>query len=145
MMSKKLNFVNVSAALVVVLGMNLLVFAGDNETRLETRLTSTAEGPAKRVQPAAPALASGKAKFEMRPDRIRLSVEVEDVVASEEVEVFVNGASIGTVAIDAAGGADINLDSRDGDSVPILKAGHLVEVRATSDGALILSGMLESK
>ena len=135
MMSKNV-FVNACAALVVVLGTNLPVFAGDDETKLETRLISTSEG-----EP----LASGKAKFEMRPDRIRLSVEVEDVFATEEVEVFVNGASIGTVAIDAAGGADINLDSRDGDTVPILEAGDLVEVRATSDGALILSGMLEPK
>ncbi len=136
MMSKKMIFVNACAGLVVILGMNLPVFAGDNETKLEARLTSTAKGKS---------LASGKAKFEMRSDRIRLSVEVEDVLATKEVEVFVNGASIGTVAIDAVGGADINLDSRDGDSVPILKAGDLVEVRATSDGALILSGTLEPK
>ncbi len=135
MLSKKLIFVNVPAALAVVLGMNLLVFAGGNRTKLETRLSSTAEG-----EP----LASGKAKFEKRSDRIRLSVQVEDVVAAEEVEVFVDGASIGTVAIDAAGGADINLDSRDGDDVPVLEAGDLVEVR-TSGGTVILSGMLHEK
>lgn len=135
MLSKKLIFVNVPAALVVVLGMNLLVFAGGNRTKLETRLSSTT---------AAEPLASGKAKFEMRTNRIRLSVEVEDVFAAAKVEVFVNGASIGTVVIDAAGGADINLDSRDGDSVPVLEAGALVEVR-TSGGTVILSGMLEPK
>ncbi len=136
MMSKKMIFVNSCATLVLVLGMNLPVFGGGNRTKLETRLTSTAKGKS---------LASGKAKFEMRSDRIRLSVEVEDFVATEEVEVFANGASIGMVAIDAAGGADINLDSRDGDSVPILEAGDLIEVRASSDGALILSGTLEPK
>ncbi len=136
MMNKKLIFMSACAVLVVVLGMNLPVFAGGNRTKLETRLTSTAEGEQ---------LASGKAKFEMRSNRIRLSVEIEDFVATEAVEVFANGASIGMAAIDAAGGADINLDSRDGDSVPILEAGDLIEVRATSDGALILSGTLAPK
>lgn len=135
MTRNKLNFVNATGALLVLLGMHLSAFAGDNETRLESRLAATAEREA---------LASGKAKFEMRPDRIRLSVEVQDVAVAEQVEVFIDGDSIGIVAI-VAGGADINLDIRDGDSVPVLGAGALVEVRDTSDGALILSGTLEPK
>ncbi len=135
MMRNKLNFVNATGALVVLLGIQLSTFAGGNETRLQARLTATAEREA---------LASGKAKFEMRSDRIRLSVEIQDVAVAGQVEVFVDGTSIGVAAI-IAGGADINLDIRDGDSVPMLGAGALVQVRDTSDGALILSGLLEPK
>lgn len=135
MMRNKLNFVNATGAVVVLLGMHLSALAGGNETRLEASLTATAEREA---------LASGKAKFEMRSDRIRLSVEVQDVAVAGHVEVFVDGDSVGIVAV-IAGGADINLDIRDGDSVPMLGAGALVQVRDTSDGTLILSGMLQPK
>ncbi len=126
----------VFTAAAVVLGTSLLVFAGGSGTKLEGRLTATSEQES---------LASGKAKFEMRGDRIRLSVQVEDIVAAGEVAITVGGTSLGTVQINAVGQADVNLDARDGDVVPVLAAGDLVEVRDTADGTLILSGLLQEK
>ena len=121
------------ACMAVAMGLcvNMFVFAGGMETKLEVRLASTGTDP----------LASGKAKFEMRPDRVRFSTEVEDVGSATEIQVFAAGIDLGTLPI-VDGGADLNVDSRDGDTVPVLSAGDLVEVFNTTGNVLILSGNL---
>ncbi len=129
-----LNGRTVFTAAAVVLGTSLLVFAGGNRTRLEGRLTATSDQES---------LASGKAKFEMRGDRTRLSVQIEDIVAAGAVEITVGGTSLGTVQINAVGQADVNLDSRDGDFVPVLEDGDVIVV--TAGGTVILTGSLHEK
>lgn len=124
----------VFTAAAVVLGTSLLVFAGGGGTKLEGRLAATSP---------AESLASGKAKFEMRGDRTRLSVQIEDIVAAGAVEITVGGISLGTVQINAVGQADVNLDSRDGDSVPVLEDGDVIVV--TAGGTVILTGSLHEK
>ena len=132
MRSRTLNVLSIPVAAALALALNFMVLAHDGRTRLESRLTATSAEP----------LDSGKAKFEMRDDRVRFSTEVEDVAVAQQIEVVVAGMSLGTVAIDALGGADLNLDSRDGDTVPVLQDGDLVEVFDTNGNILILSGTL---
>lgn len=132
MRSRTLNALSIPVAAALALALNFMVLAHDGRTRLESRLTATSAEP----------LASGKAKFEMRDDRVRFSTEVQDVAVAQQIEVVVAGMSLGTVAIDALGGADLNLDSRDGDTVPVLQDGDLVEVFDTNGNILILSGTL---
>ena len=129
-----LNGRTVFTAAALVLGTSLLVFAGGSGVKLEGRLTATSDQES---------LASGKAKFEMRGDRARLSVQVEDIVAAGEVAITVGGTSLGTVQIDAFGQADVNLDSRDGNFVPVLQAGD--DIVVTAAGTVILSGSLHEK
>jgi hypothetical protein len=102
--------------------------SGTEEARLEAELRATQSDP----------LASGTAKWEIRPDRVKFSTEVEDVTTSGNHEVRVNGAVIGSVNV-VAGFGDLNLDSRDGDTVPTMNAGDLVQVRNPS-GRVILRG-----
>jgi len=108
--------------------------AFSSEIRLETRLMAT----------AADRLASGNAKFEVRPDRTRFSVEVEDVSTRGNHEIKINGTSVDLFVMVNLGVGDLNLDSRDGDTVPELKSGDVVQV-FNLDGTLILRGMLGSR
>ena len=114
----------------VLLGMLMLSSTvAAQETRLEGALTAAGGG-----------LQSGKAKYEQRNDRTRLSVEVEDLALIGTFTVKVNGTVVGTILV-LLGAGDLNLDTRDGDSAPTLSAGAKVEVFA-SNGALVLSGTI---
>jgi hypothetical protein len=137
-----------AAALVVVAAVGVAGIAvfranasGGTDVKVEVRLTNTGVDP----------LASGKAKGEQRPDRVRFGVEVEDVSTNggHEVRVTRNGTPVAdseglAVSVDALGFGDLNLDSRDGNTVPVVAAGDLVEVLNPS-GQVILSGTLVNK
>ncbi len=131
-MKNRRNVLIACMAVAMGLCINMFVFAGGPETKLRVRLTSTAADP----------LASGSAKFEMRPDRIRFSTECEDVASASNIRVVAGGNDMGTLPI-VAGFADLNLDSRDGDTVPVLSVGDLIEVFNTNGNVLILSGNLQ--
>lgn len=125
-------------------------------TKLEVRLDATDIDP----------LASGKSKWEQRfeedgvtLERQRTSTEVEDLSAEGAYEIIVSRDTTeppdGTfdtvissgemfVDVDALGFGDLNLDSRDGDSVPDMQDGDLIEV-FTPGGELVLSGVLQVK
>ena len=121
-------------------------FAGagtTTQTKLIAELTATNADP----------LASGKTKWEERFDagvleRRRTSTEVEDVATTgnHEVRVTRSGSPIATmtVSVDALGFGDLNLDSRDGDTVEVLAAGDLVEV-LNPNSDVILTGTLQLK
>ena len=93
---------------------------------------------------------SGNAKWESRADRVRLSVEVEDLGADRTLIVDVTrlvdgvGTNVFTVTIttDAVGFVDLNLDSRLGDAVPELLAGDTVSVTDAATGEPVLVGVL---
>ncbi len=131
-MKNRRNVLIACMAVAMGLCINMFVFASGAETKLRVRLTATEAEP----------LASGSAKFEMRPDRIRFSTEVEDVASATEIHVFAAGNDMGTLPI-VLGFADLNLDSRDGDTVPVLSVGDLIEVFNTNGNVLILSGNLQ--
>src|SRR5262245_33787179 len=109
---------------------------GRDEVRLEAALDPTAVDPN----------ASGRARFESRPDRSELQVDVDDISVTDEVDVFVNGSFIGTIALDDDGGGRLELNSRNGDAVPALRDGDEIEVVDANDGVtLILSGILRPR
>jgi hypothetical protein len=85
--------------------------------------------------------ASGTAKFELRPDRIKFSAEVEDLAVTNEIFVFVQGVFVGSQAVDPFGFADLDLDSRLGDVVPMMEVGDRVDIY-DENGNLILMGIL---
>jgi hypothetical protein len=112
------------------------------EIRLRARLTGNAIGNL---------VPSGHADFRERAGRfVRFSAEVEDVnlPVDSELEVFVSPSSVcsgtllGTVELGPAPfrGADLNLDTRDGDTVPPMAVGNIVSV--CFNGAPIVSGKL---
>lgn len=104
------------------------------ELQLEGKLSGT----------SAASRASGKGSYEHRSDRVKLSVEVEDLSAGLVLQIHVNGSLVGTVTTNSFGTADLNLDSRSGHSVPVLAVGATIEVFG-EDGTLLLSGTMKMK
>jgi hypothetical protein len=98
--------------------------------RIEARLRASSADP----------LSSGHATWERRPDRVKFSTEVEDVTTSGAHEIRVNRRTLGFVTV-TQGFGDLNLDSRRGDKVPLMRSGDLIEV-FNPDKVLILSGSL---
>ena len=94
---------------------------------------------------------SGKAKYEERGDRIKASVEIEDMEADTTYTILVNGETVGVITTDALGFGDVNLDSRNGaDEFALANAikenldsnsDNLVEI--SLDGIVVLSGNLQ--
>jgi len=76
--------------------------------------------------------ASGKAKFEAREDRLKFSVEVEDVSGAAEIVVSVRGSAF-TLVLDARGSGDLDLDSRRGEDVPEVEVGDQITILAGID------------
>ena len=70
-------------------------------------------------------------------------MEVEDVnlAAGTKVDVFVDGAQVGSITIGAAPvrGGELELNSQDGQAVPAVSSGAVVVVR--NGAAAILSGV----
>ncbi len=116
--------------------------SGD-ETRLRAELLDSTGGD------------FGKADFRDRGDRMKLSVEAENlddlgVAEGDILSVFIGSSGVGdvTVAADAdiSDGLsfDLNLDTDDGETVPAVAVGDVVEVR-NSAGTVILSGTFAVK
>ncbi len=92
-----------------------VAWAGADRTRLEAEL-------------AGDSLASGKAKWEQRGDRRKLSVEGEDMSGgTATVSLFCQTTQVEAVVL-VDGFFDLNLDSRVGDTVPVCADGDLVTV-----------------
>ncbi len=113
----------VAALVLAATFTNGAAWAGAPETRLESEL-------------AGDTLASGKAKWEQRGHRTKLSVEGEDFSGeTATVSLFCETTQVEAVVL-VGGFFDLNLDSRVGDSVPDCDVGDLVSV-TDSDGNTI--------
>lgn len=123
--NKSVQLAALFAVTVLAMGTMQIALADGNETKLESQLTGDA-------------LSSGKAKFEERLDRMKFSVEAEDLPANTEFTITAPGFSK-VITSDALGGFDLNLDSRLGHSVPALEDGDVVTV---SGGGIEISGTL---
>ncbi len=79
----------------------------------------------------------GKAKFEERSDRTRLSVEIEDQERNTTFDVVLSSSTITTITTNDDGFGDVNLDSR-AVAVPSVEDGDIIEI---FNGAIVvLSG-----
>ncbi len=120
---------------IAVLAFGTMEFAaakgGDDRTRLEAKLNEDGGD------------GSGKAKFEERDDRTRISIEIEDVpLECENYSATIDGAAVGGTFILEDDVCDLNLDDRDGDTVLSAEAGD--EVIVTGNG-VTLTGTLQNK
>jgi hypothetical protein len=109
---------------------------GKDQVRLEATLYATPDDPD----------ALGEARFESRPDRRELRIDVGGVSITGAVDVFVNGTFLGTIGLDNQGRGRLELKTRDGDTVPLLADGDEIDVVDAADNeTLILSGALQSR
>jgi plastocyanin len=88
--------------------------------------------------------AVGAVDYEMRPYRTTLSVAVGGITSTNNVDVFVNGNFVGTIALDPNGNGELDLNTQNGDVVPNLQAGDEIEIfDAVDDVTLILIGTVQ--
>jgi|CXWL01.1.fsa_nt_gi hypothetical protein len=125
-------------AVIVMAGSVASSWAGTAEVRLKTRL---AGGAIEGVVP------SGSADYRERGTRKQFSVQVEDVklLAGTVLNVTVNGGPVGMITlaapvVGALPGGDLDLNTQDGERVPMVKKGDVIVV--THGGVAILSGAL---
>jgi hypothetical protein len=67
-------------------------------------------------------------------------VEFRNSTANDVVEVVINGVSVGEITLDQDGDGELQLDARNGDKVPTVKAGDVIEVVDAEDGTVLLTG-----
>lgn len=116
-----------------------------DRVRAEARLVRDPNSPDADVQ--------GKVRVESRADREKFSVEAENLDVGTMVEFFLDNpddpegfVSIGAVAADANGHAQLEFNTKDGDTLPMgvnaasALSGFLVEVRLQTTGAVLLTG-----
>ncbi|HEX5137882.1 MAG TPA: hypothetical protein VFY93_12975 [Planctomycetota bacterium] len=111
------------------------VSCGDR-VRAEARLTRAADAPDADVQ--------GKVRVESRADREKLTIEAEHLDPGTVVDFVLDGVSIGTGTADTTGEAQLELNTKDGDTLPLGVASVAdlagLPVEVLLDGTLLLSG-----
>ena len=85
------------------------------------------------------ARATGKAKFQVKPNERELEVEVEDVPAGTVLVVSLGGVQIGTATANSFGSAELELNSKRVATVPASVTGLQVVVKTTG-GIVVASG-----
>jgi hypothetical protein len=85
----------------------------------------------------------GHADFRRRPDGRRLNVEIQDVnlPAGTTFRVLVNNTSIGQIVLNSFFRGELELNTNDGHSVPVVTNGTTVAVVNNTTGATILAGV----
>lgn len=84
--------------------------------------------------------ASGRARWERRPDRTRFDVEVEDLEINGRYNVRVNDVYIASFFV-TGGRGELALDSRSGSRIPLMHVGDIVTV-LNAEGNIALIGHL---
>lgn len=123
---KTLGSTVAALALILVTGSSMALAGG---IKLEGLLFATNGGPQ-----------SGKAKHEEDRGRLKLSVQVEDLAANLGIDIVICG-SRASKTTNAFGFADLNLDSKNGDAVPLCPEGNR-DVTVSAAGVTLLAGTL---
>ncbi|MEK7407503.1 MAG: hypothetical protein AAB225_20690 [Acidobacteriota bacterium] len=107
--------------LAVSIGGGTAPAAGGQRVRLEGRRQAVING----------FQAEFKARFEHRADRMRFNAEVEDLNVAERtaLNVCFGAMRLGGIVLDGSHEGELELDSRDGDAVPMLKSGDIIALK----------------
>jgi paraquat-inducible protein B len=129
---------NLSFAMLAVTAMSLLIFgivqnasATSSEIRMLADLNPTDGGIA----------ADGRADYRERGNSMRLNVEVEDVSPNTTFTVEISGNTLGTITTNSFGTAKLELNTNDGQVVPKVLRGDLVQIFQGIE--LVLSGAFD--
>jgi hypothetical protein len=122
-------------ALAIVAALTLALagtaVAGSSKTEFRANLAGSATYRA----------ANGKAVYKVDGGEREFQVEVEDArtLAGKTVNVYVNGAKVGSMRINSFGDRRLSRNSDLGQAVPTLSSGSSVMVKTTT-GVLVVSG-----
>ena len=93
------------------------------------------------VEAAAPARAI--VKFEARLNRRKFDVEGQNMSPEvRSVDVLINDALIWTAPVNEFGRFTVDLDTRDGNTIPVVLEGDIVDIFDTDTGAHLFTGQM---
>jgi plastocyanin len=127
--------------ILVMAAMSLLTFGiapqNTSATTSEIRMLADLNPPPSGVGMGA-AAADGRADYRERGNSMRLNVEVEDVSPNTTFTVEISENTLGTITTNSFGTAELELNTNDGQAVPKVLRGDLVEI--LQGPQLVLSG-----
>lgn len=127
---------NMFFAVLAVTAVSLLIFGSVQNsiaTNSEIRMLADLNPPTN-----VGGIADGRADYRERGNSMRLNVEVEDVFPNSTFTVEVSGEPIGTIRTSSFGTGELELNTNDGQAVPKILTGDLVEIFQGTE--LVLSG-----
>src|SRR5215204_4164336 len=86
-------------------------------------------------------LADGRADYRETGNSMRLNVEVEDVSPNTTFNIAVSGNTLGTITTNSFGIAELELNTNDGQVVPRVVSGDVIEILQGTE--LVLSGSFD--
>jgi hypothetical protein len=86
-------------------------------------------------------IADGRADYRESGNSMRLNVEVEDVTPNTTFTIEVSGNALGTITTNSFGTAELELNTNDGQVVPKILRGDVVEIFQETE--LVLSGSFD--
>jgi hypothetical protein len=93
------------------------------------------------LNPTDGGIADGRADYRERGNSMRLNVEVEDVSPNTTFTVEISGNTLGTITTNSFGTAELELNTNDGQVVPKVLRGDLVQIFQGIE--LVLSGAFD--
>jgi plastocyanin len=131
---------NLSFTILVMAAMSLLTFGittqNASATTSEIRMLAELNPPPSGVGMGA--AADGRADYRERDVSMRLNVEVEDVTPNATFTIEVSGNTLGTITTNGFGIAELELNTNDGQVVPRVLRGDVVQIFQGTQ--LVLSG-----
>jgi hypothetical protein len=128
---------NLSFVVLVVTAMSLLIFTTvQNASATSSEIRMLAD-----LNPTDGGIADGRADYRERGNSMRLNVEVEDVSPNTTFTVEISGNTLGTITTNSFGTAKLELNTNDGQVVPKVLRGDLVQIFQGIE--LVLSGAFD--
>jgi hypothetical protein len=123
--------------MLVVTAMSLLIFTTvQNASATSSEIRMLAD-----LNPTDGGIADGRADYRERGNSMRLNVEVEDVSPNTTFTVEISGNTLGTITTNSFGTAELELNTNDGQVVPKVLRGDLVQIFQGIE--LVLSGAFD--
>jgi hypothetical protein len=136
---------NLSFIMLTMAAMSLLIFGilqNASATSSEIRMLADLNPPTNVGGGIAAAAADGRADYRERGNSMRLNVEVEDVSPNSTFTIEISGNTLGTITTNSFGTAELELNTNDGQVVPKILRGDLVQIFQGTE--LMLSGNFDA-
>ena len=123
-----------------ILGDGTIITQNASATSPEIRMLADLNPPTN-VEGGGIAAADGHADYRERGNSMRLNVEVEDVSPNSAFTIEISGNTLGTITTNSFGIAELELNTNDGQVVPKIMRGDLVQIFQGTE--LVLSGSFD--
>ncbi len=130
---------NLSFTILVMTAISLLILGIITQNASAT--TSSEIRMLADLNPANGGMADGRADYRERGSSMRLNVEIEDATPNSTFTIEVSGEPISTIMTNSFGIAELELNTNDGQVVPKVLRGDLVQIFQGSE--LVLSGSFD--